>query len=236
MLKWWDRRRWCYSPVVRIGVEKPIQNRCDPRWYVHRGQRFQFFEWTSLNLCSKLRPHFWIYPKIHRPFFWLWIKLSKIVLTFKSSHSKVQISTLEPNPKKMFYNILERALWALASSSGGASCPGATRGQPRGLTLGVRGWFQGDLCRKSPNFIPSKYWLGSTLLNFSDQTRTGVFSVIWPLALGRSKIRLCIWSWQSFDRNYDFWHRYFSSFLCCLVSNLASNIEIVQILFHPSTD
>ena len=33
-----------------------------------------------------------------------------------------------------------------------------------------------------PSGHPSKYWLGSTLLNFSDRTRTGVFSVIWPLA------------------------------------------------------
>ena len=72
--------------------------------------------------------------------------------------------------------------------------------------------------RNYPNFIPSKYCLGSTLLNFSDRTRTGVFSLIWPLALGRSKIRLCLWSWQSFDRNYDFRHRYFSfiSVFCCL--------------------
>ena len=33
-----------------------------------------------------------------------------------------------------------------------------------------------------PGGHPSKYWLGSTLLNFSDRTRTGVLSVIWPLA------------------------------------------------------
>ena len=46
------------------------------------------------------------------------------------------------------YMILERALRALASSSGGAACPGATRGQPRGSTPGVRGWFQGDLSEK----------------------------------------------------------------------------------------
>ena len=47
------------------------------------------------------------------------------------------------------------------------------------------------LCQKSlgcqqhpvfPGGHPSKYWLGSMLLNFSDRTRTGVFSVIWPLA------------------------------------------------------
>ena len=40
-------------------------------------------------------------------------------------------------------------------------------------------------CQQHPVFPgghPSKYWLGSTLLNFSDRTRTGVFSVIWPLA------------------------------------------------------
>ena len=30
-----------------------------------------------------------------------------------------------------------------------------------------------------PGGHPSKYWAGPTLLNFSDQTRTGVFSVVW---------------------------------------------------------
>ena len=38
-----------------------------------------------------------------------------------------------------FYYQLERALRALASSSGGAAYPEATRGQPRGSTPGVRG-------------------------------------------------------------------------------------------------
>ena len=38
-----------------------------------------------------------------------------------------------------FQFTLERALRALASSSGGAACPGATRDQPRGSTPGVRG-------------------------------------------------------------------------------------------------
>ena len=46
------------------------------------------------------------------------------------------------------YHILERALRALASSSGGAACPRATWGQPWGSTPGVRGWFQGDLSEK----------------------------------------------------------------------------------------
>ena len=39
-----------------------------------------------------------------------------------------------------------------------------------------------------PGGHPSKYWLGSTLLNFSDRTRTGVFSVIWPLAKAKVQI------------------------------------------------
>ena len=30
-----------------------------------------------------------------------------------------------------------------------------------------------------PGSHPSKYWAGPTLLNFSDLTRTGVFSVVW---------------------------------------------------------
>ena len=49
---------------------------------------------------------------------------------------------------KMNYELLEEALRAFASSSGGAACPGATRGQPQGSTPGVRGWFQGDLSEK----------------------------------------------------------------------------------------
>ena len=47
-------------------------------------------------------------------------------------------------------------------------------------------------CQQHPVFPgghPSKYWLGSTLLNFSDRTRTGVFSVIWPLASERGEIK-----------------------------------------------
>ena len=31
-----------------------------------------------------------------------------------------------------------------------------------------------------PGGHPSKYLHGSTVLNFSDQTRTGVFNMIWP--------------------------------------------------------
>ena len=31
-----------------------------------------------------------------------------------------------------------------------------------------------------PGGHPSKYYPGSTLLNFGDRTRTGVFNVIWP--------------------------------------------------------
>ena len=38
-----------------------------------------------------------------------------------------------------------------------------------------------------PGGHPSKYWLGSMLLNFSDRTRTGVFNMIWPLARGARK-------------------------------------------------
>ena len=34
-----------------------------------------------------------------------------------------------------------------------------------------------------PGGHPSKYWAGPTLLNFSDQTRTGVLSVVWSYAV-----------------------------------------------------
>ena len=41
-----------------------------------------------------------------------------------------------------------------------------------------------------PGGHPSKYWLDSTLLNFSDRTRTGVFNVIWPLGLVSSRFMI----------------------------------------------
>ena len=50
--------------------------------------------------------------------------------------------------KNLTLHTLERALRALASSSGGAACPVGTRGQPRGSTPGVRERFQGDLSEK----------------------------------------------------------------------------------------
>ena len=49
---------------------------------------------------------------------------------------------------KVNFNILEKALQAFASSSWGAACPGATRGQPQGSIQGVRRWFLGDLSEK----------------------------------------------------------------------------------------
>ncbi len=35
-----------------------------------------------------------------------------------------------------------------------------------------------DICLLFPGGHPSKYWAGPTLLNFGDQTRTGVFNVV----------------------------------------------------------
>ena len=40
-----------------------------------------------------------------------------------------------------------------------------------------------------PGGHPSKYKLGSTLLNFGDRTRTGVFSVIWQLTIDNLLLR-----------------------------------------------
>ena len=34
-----------------------------------------------------------------------------------------------------------------------------------------------------PGGHPSRYWPDPTLLNFADRTRSGAFSVVWPLAL-----------------------------------------------------
>ena len=41
-----------------------------------------------------------------------------------------------------------------------------------------------------PGGHPSKYWLGSMLLNFSDRTRTGVFNMIWPLARVQENVNI----------------------------------------------
>ena len=53
----------------------------------------------------------------------------------------------DPN-RLLFIYKLERALRALASSSGGAACPGGTRGQPRGSTPGVDPGSQGVIPRR----------------------------------------------------------------------------------------
>ena len=37
-----------------------------------------------------------------------------------------------------------------------------------------------------PSGLPSKYYPGPMLLNFSDRTRTGVFNMVWPLARGKA--------------------------------------------------
>ena len=53
-----------------------------------------------------------------------------------------------------------------------------------------------------PGGHPSKYWLGSMLLNFSDRTRTGVFSMIWPLASEKDKSWVHEWSaWRNVNKN-----------------------------------
>ena len=36
-----------------------------------------------------------------------------------------------------------------------------------------------------PSGLPSKYYPGPTLLNYSDLTRTGVFNMVWPLTSKR---------------------------------------------------
>ena len=43
-----------------------------------------------------------------------------------------------------------------------------------------------------PGGHPSKYWLGSMLLNFSDRTRTGAFNMIWPLAKIQENVNIFI--------------------------------------------
>jgi hypothetical protein len=54
-----------------------------------------------------------------------------------------------------------------------------------------------------PGGHPSKYWLGSMLLNFSGRTRTGVFNMIWPLAKVQENVK--IWFQQ---------HTYIPTYIC----------------------
>ena len=58
-------------------------------------------------------------------------------LEIRVQSSQTRVYRLEKYSK--ISKLLERALRALASSSGGAACPGATQGQPRGSTSEVRG-------------------------------------------------------------------------------------------------
>ena len=71
-------------------------------------------------------------------------------MSFKNVLFPCELSVIHKGHQ--FLCLLERALRSLASSSGGAACPGATRGQPQGSTPGFRGGFQGDLSEKK-NFV-----------------------------------------------------------------------------------
>jgi hypothetical protein len=51
-----------------------------------------------------------------------------------------------------------------------------------------------------PGGHPSKYWLGSMLLNFSDRTRTGAFNMIWPLARVQENVNILFQ-----QHTYTFW-------------------------------
>ena len=39
-----------------------------------------------------------------------------------------------------------------------------------------------------PSGLPSRYYPGQMLLNFSDGTRTGVFNIVWPFTERRADI------------------------------------------------
>ena len=90
-----------------------------------------------------------------------------------------------------------------------------------------------------PGGHPSKYWLDSTLLNFSDRTRTGVFNVIWPLASERARSSL-FQSLRVLENGEE-------KFGTCLGSRrtlesrakklgYTSSIQCSQAVTHPSTD
>ena len=58
------------------------------------------------------------------------------------------------------------------------SHPSTDQEMQSGQNAGVQKWQQHPVF---PGGLPSKYWPGPMLLNFSDQTRTGVFNMVWPL-------------------------------------------------------
>ena len=115
-----------------------------------------------------------------------------------------------------FFIILERALRALASSSGGAACPGATHGQPRGSTLGVRGWFLGDLSEK--NFVTDERTDGRTDRNDGRNS----YLDKWLPAGHRLAARHC-WSDQGLSCQF-FQEKKFK--ICCLQLSSQANFPI----------
>ena len=93
-----------------------------------------------------------------------------------------------------------------------------------------------------PGGHPSKYWLGSTLLNFSDQTRTGVFNVIWPLVKGKGKMCIDRLLWNFFKMaKYERTVNQMSMLLLCYCWNgpnfckKTNSTQCSQAVTHPST-
>ena len=99
-----------------------------------------------------------------------------------------------------------------------------------------------------PGGHPSKYWLDSTLLNFSDRTRTGVFNVIWPLAFeglkfilfvlllwNREKVEVCRVWFESFETCPDWLDspNVSNVSLCWSKRALASNSHHKRQVFAP---
>ena len=67
--------------------------------------------------------------------------LSQTFSCRKGGESNKAVNDLALYPSTLDLLPLERALWALASSSEGAACPGATRGQPGGRLQELGGDF-----------------------------------------------------------------------------------------------
>ena len=63
------------------------------------------------------------------------------------------------------------------------------RGQKRAKRLRKRCKKASQQHQEFPSGLPSKYYPGPMLLNFSDRTRTGVFNMVWPLARGEQTNR-----------------------------------------------
>ena len=106
--------------------------------------------------------------------------LSKMDFLWISTNFHEFLHVLKPKTKHFMYFITQKRKYPFKSK---ASTYFITQFLPKNANILLN--YEKKESQQHPVFPgghPSKYWLGSMLLNFSDRTRTGVFNMIWPLA------------------------------------------------------